>query len=77
MKLLSMLIVTPPHVSLWPPRYCFIRPPGRQPSSGMYVVEVSALPSHRAIQIRSGSENWPGRCVRASSSILMPELALE
>jgi hypothetical protein len=40
-------------------------------------VEVLAAPSQRAIQIRSGSANWPGRWVRASSSILMPELALE
>ena len=72
-----MLIVTPPQVSLWPPWYCFMRPPGRQPSLRMYDVLVLALPSQRAIQIRSGSVNAPGRLTRASSSILMPDPALE
>ena len=72
-----MLIVTPPHFSLCPPWNCFIRPPGIQPSERMYVVEVLAWPSHRAIQIWSGSANTPGRSTRASSSDLMPEPALE
>ena len=72
-----MLIRTPPHVSSWPPWYCFIRPPGSQPSSRMYDVEVFAWRSQRAIQIESGRLNWPGRSTRASSSISMPEPALE
>ena len=50
-----MLIVSPPQVSLWPPMYCFIRSPGRQPSLRMYDVEVFASPSQRAIQTWSGS----------------------
>jgi hypothetical protein len=40
-------------------------------------VEVLAMPSQRAIQMRSGRAKTPGRLTRASSSILMPELALE
>ena len=72
-----MLMVTPPQVSLWPPMYCLTRPPGSHPSLRMYDVLVLATWSQRAIQIRSGSVNAVGRVARASSSIFMPEPALE
>ncbi len=72
-----MLIRTPPHVSSWPPWYCFTRPPGRQPSFRMYDELVLAIPSQRASQIRSGRLKTPGRLTRASSSILMPDATLE
>ena len=72
-----MLIVTPPQVSLWPPWYCLIRACGRQPSERRYDVEVLRPPSQRATQIMSGSVDLSGRLTRASSSILMPEPALE
>ena len=72
-----MLMVTPPYRSSCPPTYCFIRPPGCHPSSPMYVVDVLAWPSQRAIQIWSGRWYAVGVFTRAWSSIQMPEPALE
>ena len=53
-QLLSMLIVTPPYVSLCPPRYWCTRRCGVQPSLRTYVEPVSARPFQSAIQSWSG-----------------------
>ena len=72
-----MLIVTPPKVSGWPPRYWCTRLCGIHPSLRTYDEKTSALPFQSAIQSWSGSTNLPGVLTRASSSILIPDAALE